>query len=142
MGRNGEVSSHSLLKAYEKVTRFTLLKGLAKWDTVLNMDIVCDNIVSSGGVSVIKDVASSWSTPNAATDEIRSGTRTPEGYREIVRIQVYLCWHNRTAWLAQSVERTTLSTSRVWESYGRGFEPRIGLSFLIFVLFLFLSQSF
>ena len=33
-----------------------------------------------------------------------------------------------TAWLAQSVERTTLSTS-VLKSYGRGFEPRIGLAF-------------
>ena len=32
-----------------------------------------------------------------------------------------------TAWLAQSVERTTLSTS-VLKSYGRGFEPRIGLT--------------
>ena len=42
------------------------------------------------------------------------------------------------AWLAQSVERTTLSTP-VLESYGRGFEPRIGLTFCrILAWFLFL----
>ena len=39
-----------------------------------------------------------------------------------------------TAWLAQSVERTTLSTS-VLKSYGRGFEPRIGLTSLFWPLF-------
>ena len=36
------------------------------------------------------------------------------------------------AWLAQSVERTTLKHLGAKESYGRGFEPRIGLIFCIF----------